>query len=96
MIKVNLLILDILKPHQPNILEFGKEIINSMEGVSINLRVVEIDEKTESVELVAVGDIDFEELKKHIESLGASIHSIDEVSVGREMINSQKYLNVGK
>jgi len=82
MIKVKRLILDILKPHQPNALEFASSLAEHCGDIKITLRVIEVDEKTESVEAEIIGkNIDFERLTTHIKELGASVHSIDEVQV---------------
>lgn len=82
MIKVKKLILDILKPHQPNALEFASALAEQAGEIQITLRVVEVDEKTESVVAEIEGsDIDFESITAHIKELGASVHSIDEVQV---------------
>ena len=82
MIKVNKLILDILKPHQPNALEFASALAEKGNDIQVTLIVEEVDEKTESVIVEIVGDdIIFEHLTERIKELGASVHSIDEVQV---------------
>ena len=82
MIKVKKLILDILKPHKPNALEFASALAEQAGEIQVTLSVVEVDEKTESVVVEIEGDdIDFERLTAHIKELGASVHSIDEVLV---------------
>jgi len=82
MVKVKKLILDILKPHQPNALEFATALAEQAGDIQVTLNVVEIDEKTESVIVEIEGEnIDYESLTDHIKELGASVHSIDEVQV---------------
>ncbi len=82
MIKVKKLILDILKPHQPNVLDFASALAEQAGEIRVTVSVVEVDEKTESVVAEIEGnDIDFERLTTHIKELGASVHSIDEVQV---------------
>ena len=82
MIKVKKLILDILKPHQPNALEFASALAEQAGEIQITLNVVEVDEKTESVIVEIEGEnINYESLTDHIKELGASVHSIDEVQV---------------
>lgn len=93
MVKTRLLVLDILKPHRPTILEYAKEIVSKNKEYSVNLRVVEIDEKTETVELTIQGvDVELEKIENIISSLGGTIHSIDEVSVGAKLVNSRRVL----
>ena len=82
MIKVKKLILDILKPHQPNALEFASALAEQGGEIQVTVSVVGVDEKTESVVAEIEGDnIDFKRLTAHIKELGASVHSIDEVQV---------------
>lgn len=76
------LVLDVLKPHQPNALEFSTVLANLEADYRVNLIVTEIDKKTESTIVTIEGeDIHFDDIKNAIEKMGASIHSIDEVEV---------------
>ncbi len=85
MVRVNKLVLDVLKPHQPNALEFSRVIATAGGHYRVHLLVLEMDEKTETLKLVVEGDdIDFESLKNAIGELGGSLHSIDEVEVNSE------------
>ncbi len=91
MSKIRLAVLDVLKPHKPDIIEMGREIEKSAR-VSVNLRISEKDEKTETLQVIIKGkDIDIDKVRQALESMGASIHSVDEVSVGPELINSKDY-----
>lgn len=76
------MILDILKPHQPNALEFASALAEKGNDMQVTLIVEAVDEKTESVVVKVEGnDINFEHLTERIKELGASVHSIDEVQV---------------
>lgn len=76
------LVLDVLKPHHPNALDFSATLVDQVKNTQIKLSVVEVDEKTESVILEIDGDdIDFIAISEHIVAQGGSIHSIDEVKV---------------
>ncbi|SET10236.1 hypothetical protein SAMN05216326_1121 [Nitrosomonas marina] len=82
MVRVKHLILDVLKPHQPNGLAFASALAEKCPDCHIKYTVVEVDEKTESVILSIAGDnIRFEIIEEAISTMGASIHSIDEVEV---------------
>jgi len=82
MASVQRLVLDVLKPHQPNALEFARAIAALGEGYRIDIRVVEVDEKTETLQVAIEGDgLDFDLISGAISEIGASLHSIDEVSV---------------
>lgn len=82
MVTVKRIVLDVLKPHHPNGLEFCFEIAQNSPGIRLELSVAEVDEKTESVILVVEGEnLDYETLTKTILGMGGSVHSIDEVMV---------------
>ena len=82
MIRVTKVVLDVLKPHQPNSLEFAKAIAAVEKDCSVYLDVQEMDEKTETVKLeICAHDIDIEVFQAAITRLGASLHSIDVVKV---------------
>ena len=76
------LVLDVLKPHHPNALDFAAALADQGKDTQIKLSVAEVDEKTESVILTIDGeDIDFDAISERITALGGSVHSIDEVEV---------------
>jgi len=82
MTQIKKLVLDVLKPHQPNALEFATALADLGDGLSINVAVEEVDEKTESIIVLIEGEnIDYDLIAERIKELGASVHSIDEVEV---------------
>ena len=82
MASVQRLILDVLKPHQPNALVFARAISALGDGYQVDIRVLEVDEHTETLQVAIEGDrLDFELISRAISENGASLHSIDEVSV---------------
>ena len=81
MARVKRLVLDILKPHQPNALEFSQHLA-AQGNHRVKLTVLEMDDKTETLQVEIEGeDIDFDRLEAAISDFGASLHSIDEVEV---------------
>ena len=81
MVLVKRLVLDVLKPHRPSVLEFGRLLAQQGEH-HVKLTVLEMDDKTETLRLVIEGpDIDFDRVQTAIAEFGASLHSIDEVEV---------------
>ena len=82
MVKVQRIILDILKPHSPNGLEFSIQLAEKCSGCRFNFKVLEVDEKTETVIImVEAENIPYDEVFDAITAMGGSIHSIDEVDV---------------
>jgi hypothetical protein len=82
MATVRRLVLDVLKPHQPNTLEFARAIAALGEDYRVDIQVAQVDEQTETLLVVIEGDrLDFERISGAISENGGSLHSIDEVSV---------------
>jgi hypothetical protein len=80
-------VLDVLKPHTPNIIELSTKIADlpGVNGVDISL--IEMDQKVENIKITCEGDsINYEKVEKVIKDNGGSIHSLDKVSVGTSMI----------
>ena len=85
MVLVKRLVLDVLKPHQPNALEFSQAIAKAGGDYRVCTTVLEVDEKTETLQVIVEGDaIDFDALQSSISDFGGSLHSIDEVEVQAE------------
>ena len=82
------IILDVLKPHEPSIIELA-ERLSSLEGISgVNISLEEVDAETDSIKITIEGNnINYDLVKKEIDNCGASIHSIDGVSAGIKMID---------
>jgi len=85
------LILDVLKPHKPNVVEVS-EALSNLEGVEgVNIIINEIDQKVENAKVIVAGSsISFEEIQKKLEEFGAIVHSIDEVAAGKIIVEEIK------
>lgn len=85
MVNVKKIVLDVLKPHQPNALEFSRAIAKTGIDYRVHLIVLEMDESTETIQIEISGNaIDFETIQAAIAGMGGSLHSIDEVEVHSE------------
>jgi hypothetical protein len=69
MVAVKRVVLDVLKPHQPNALDFSRTIAAVGPDYRVHLMVLESS------------TIDFDALQASINAMGGSLHSIDEVEV---------------
>ena len=74
------LVLDVLKPHVPDLIDFCKAL-SAVDGVSrVSAVVVEVDVETDTVKITIEGNgMDFEKLREKVKEMGAAIHSVDEV-----------------
>jgi uncharacterized protein len=85
--KLRRIVLDVLKPHSPNLVDMATQLadLEGIDGVDISL--VEMDQKVENVKITCEGEaIDFEQVERIVIQNGASIHSVDKVSAGTSMI----------
>ena len=87
MSSIKRIILDVLKPHSPSILEVADRL-GDLEGVSgVNISLEEVDAETDSIKITIEGsNINYETVERVLLECGASIHSIDGVSAGIKLI----------
>lgn len=81
------LILDVLKPHKPSVVELS-EALSHLQGVEgVNVIIYEIDQQVENAKVIIAGNpLNFEDIKSKLEELGATIHSVDEVAAGKRIV----------
>ena len=88
MAKIRRLVLDTLKPHEPDIIEWAALISEPKGTSSVNISIYEIDHKVENAKITIEGEnVAFTKVRQIIQELGGTIHSIDEVVAGREIID---------
>lgn len=80
--EIKTLVLDVLKPHAPPLPDFASYLCEFSGVMKVDVSLVEMDERTESIKVVLTGSaIDYEDLKEYITKQGAVIHSVDQVVV---------------
>jgi hypothetical protein len=87
MVEIKRLVLDVLKPHDPNLLEVS-EAIARCDGVSgANVVLLETDREVQNVKVTVEGDdIAAAAIEDEIDRLGGTIHSFDEVACGEVLV----------
>ena len=93
MVAVRRLVIDVLKPHDPPLVEFAKRVgeVDSVEGVSASL--IELDNEVQNVKLTFEGaDVAFESIEEAVSGLGGTVHSVDEVSCGERVVEDRQTL----
>ncbi|MFB6214057.1 MAG: DUF211 domain-containing protein [Candidatus Nanohaloarchaea archaeon] len=87
MAEIRRLVVDVLKPHEPPMIQLTQELAD-LEGVEgVNSSLLEVDEEVKNVKLTMEGRISDQEVRSVIEGSGASIHSIDEVAAGERLVD---------
>jgi len=90
MAPVKRLVVDVLKPHDPPLVEFAERVseVDGVDGVTASL--VELDREVQNVKLTVAGEsVDADATEDRIESLGGSVHSVDQVSCGERVVQDQ-------
>lgn len=79
-------VVDVLKPQEPDIVEFARGVGSRASVDAVNAVLVETDREVESIKLTIQGsDVDVTAVEEIIEELGGSVHSIDEVVCGEQL-----------
>ena len=86
--KMRRLVLDTLKPHEPSIIEWADQLSELSGITAVNISIYEMDRKVENAKITIEGeDISYSIVEEIINEMGGSIHSIDEVVAGKEIID---------
>lgn len=87
MAPIRRVVYDVLKPHEPSLVEFAERVAEADGVAGANALLLEIDEKVENVKMTVVGeDIDDDAVRTVIEDLGGSVHSVDEIVCGDRVV----------
>ena len=91
--KILRLVLDVLKPHNPSIIQLAGEL-SELPGVeAVNISLNEMDQRVENAKITLEGsDIEYETVLAVIAEVGGAVHSIDEVVAGRMIIEDAETL----
>ncbi|RLM57318.1 hypothetical protein DVK02_05960 [Halobellus sp. Atlit-31R] len=83
--------LDILKPHEPSMLDFTDRIaaVESVDGVSASL--IELDQEVQNVKITAEGTaLEYDAIEEVIEQLGGTVHSVDQAAYGEYVVEERR------
>lgn len=81
------IVLDVLKPLEPNIVDMVQRVAQLQGVEGVNITIYEVDHRVENAKITVEGNnLSFSELQTLIEENGAAIHSIDEVAAGKSII----------
>ncbi|MEF8843779.1 MAG: DUF211 domain-containing protein [Haloarculaceae archaeon] len=93
MATVRRLVVDVLKPHDPPLVEFTRQVseVDCVGGVTATL--IELDQEVQNVKLTFEGEsLDPETIEERIEELGATVHSVDQVACGEYAVEDRPTL----
>lgn len=81
------IVLDVLKPHKPSLIDMSLRL-SGLKGVDgVNLTLHEVDQETESVKITIEGTaINYPSVEETLREMGSVIHSVDLVSSGKRLV----------
>lgn len=81
------IVLDVLKPHHPSIVELSQRL-SVLDGISgVNITIIEVDQDTETVKITLEGNaFIYDDIESAITEAGAVVHSVDSVSAGKRLV----------
>ncbi len=87
MTELKRLVLDVLKPHKPSLVELAQRL-SSLKGIDgVNCSLDEVDQETETVKVTIEGTaIAYDSVEAVLRELGAVVHSVDEVAAGKRLV----------
>jgi len=86
-VNIKRLVLDVLKPHHPGLIELAESLSNIPEVSGVNISLSEVDQDTETVKIVMEGsDINFTNVKRVLREYDSVVHSIDNVVAGQKIV----------
>ena len=81
------LVLDVMKPHDPDILEFAAVVADGKGVAGVDVSLIETDRDVQTLKVTLEGDdIDAAAVETAIEDIGGTVHSIDGVVRGERMV----------
>jgi len=91
MVDARRLVLDLLKPHEPDVVTFAESLAD-YEGVAgVNVVLLETDKEVQNVKMTLEGDsIPVDAVHDAVDDLGGTVHSIDEVVCGETIVEESK------
>lgn len=86
-------VLDVLKPHDPPMIEFTDRMA-ALEGVAgATASLIELDQEVQNVKLTIEGDaLEYATLEETVEALGGTVHSVDQVACGTSVVEDARTL----
>lgn len=93
MAPVRRLVVDVLKPHDPSLVEFT-EHVSDVDGVSgVTASLIELDKEVQNVQITLAGEnLDIDAAEEAIEGFGGTVHSVDQVSCGEFVVEDSPTL----
>ncbi len=85
--KIRRIVLDVLKPHDPSIVEVAQRLAGLAGVDGVNIVIYEVDRRVENAKITLEGpDLSYDDIVTIVEDAGGSVHSIDEAVAGKLIV----------
>jgi hypothetical protein len=85
------LVVDLLKPHDPDIVALTRRVGDCDSVSGVNAVLVETDREVQNLKLTVVGDdVSEREVFDAIEDAGATVHSVDQAVCGDVVVEESR------
>lgn len=90
MVAVRRLVIDVLKPHEPELVDFAERLAQTDDVEALSTSLVETDREVQNVKITFEGTaLDVEQIEAAVEQQGGSVHSVDEVACGDYVVEDR-------
>jgi hypothetical protein len=91
MASVRRLVLDVLKPHDPPLVDFTDQLSRVAGVAGATCVLVELDREVQNVEVTLEGEgLDLGTVEETIDGLGGTVHSVDLVACGDRLVTPRR------
>ncbi|WP_327053680.1 DUF211 domain-containing protein [Halomicrococcus gelatinilyticus] len=83
-------VVDVLTPHEPTMLEIASEVADSESVTAVDVTLLESDREVRNVKLTVEGEaIRLDDVEDTVEDLGGTVHSVDQVACGEYVVEER-------
>lgn len=87
------IVLDVLKPHDPSLIEFAQHVTETERVDAATASLIELDKEVQNIKITVEGeDLDYGSIEEAVDDLGGTVHSIDQVACGEYVVEEQRTL----
>jgi len=91
--KIRRVVMDVLKPHEPSIIEVAQRLAGLPGVDGVNISIYEVDRMVENAKITIEGaDLEYGPILGLIEDVGGTVHSIDEAVAGKVLVEGAPQL----
>lgn len=83
------LVVDVLKPHEPPLVDFAQRLAGTDGVAALSTSLIETDRDVQNVKITFEGELDVDAIEAAVEQQGGTVHSVDEVGCGEYVVEDR-------